>query len=157
MSATSVPDQIGGKSTDRLPLRRNQVLAFVIEQIARHGLSPTMGEIARELRVSNSRAKQLIVQLVESGVIDRVPGSVRGLRVRNVAESRLQLTEVLQRLGWPAADPAGELRSAPDYPRMIAIVAHVEYTDFEEVGASPNPPVALIPPLEHLPDVGEAA
>lgn len=138
-------------------LKRDQALAFVIEQITMHGLAPTMGEIARELRISNSRAKQLIVQLVETGAIDRAPGSVRGLRVRNVAESRLQLTEVLRRLGWPAADPASELRSAPNYPPMVAIIAHVEYTDFEEVATPASSPLALISPFEHLPDIGEAA
>ena len=131
--------------------RRDQVLAFVIEQIVRYGVAPSMGEIAREFDLSKSRATQLVGQLVEAGVIDRVPGAVRGLRVRNVAESRLQLTEVLRRLGWPAADPAGELRSTPDYPPMIAIVSHVEYAEFTEVTAP------LIPPFEQMPDVGEAA
>lgn len=128
-------------------LRRDQVLAFVIEQIARHGLSPTMGEIARELNISDSRAKQLMGQLVEKGVIDRVPGSIRGLRVRDMAESRRQLAEVLRRLGWAASDPVGELRGAPGHPMMVAILADISSADLQAVTAPP------VPPSEHLPDL----
>lgn len=106
-------------------LRRDQVLAFVIEQIARHGLPPTNSEIARALSISVTRAKHLVGQLVEGGVIERTPGSVRGLRVRDMDGSRRQLAEVLRRLGWAAADPAGELRTALGSPMLVAIIGHV--------------------------------
>lgn len=124
------------------PRQRDHALAFVIEQVARFGVAPSMAEIARQLGVSSSRAKQLVAQLVTAGAIERTPGAVRGLRVRDVAECRMHLADVLRRMGWIAADPLGEIRSVVERYDLVAIL---------ELPPVPAP-VALLPAFEHLVD-----
>lgn len=112
------------------PHRRDQVLALIIERIARSGTSPSYPEISRALSISETRAKQLVAQLIKLGAVERTPGEVRGLRVRDVAGSRAELEQVLRRLGWVTAAPMGNLE-AP----------------------FPNGQLPVLPPFEHLPDV----
>lgn len=112
------------------PLRRDQVLAYIIECIVRYRAAPTYGEIALALNMSENRAKELVDQLVERGRVEKVYGRTRGLRVRDVAGSRLVLDDVLRQLGWIAADPMGDLEQLP----------------------LPDGRLTLLPPFEHLPD-----
>lgn len=119
------------------PRRRDLVLAYIIERIARDGVSPTLEEIAIALKISKGRAHQLIGQLVAEGRLERRPGAQRRLVVRDMAESREVLSEVLARLGWNVNDQAPP-------------------------GAAPYPHVQLprLPTLRYLPDPdspGEAA
>ncbi len=109
--------------------RRDQVLAFIIEQIVRFGTAPTFVEISRELLISDSRAKELVGQLIKRGVVEKTPGAKRSLRVRDVTGSRIQLEDVMRRLGWTTAHPMGVLQ----HPL-------------------PNGQLPMIPPFEHLPD-----
>ena len=112
------------------PLKRDQVLAFVIERIAKSGTSPSFDEIGRALRVSNTRAKELVAQLVQLGLIEKTPGAQRSLKVCDVSKSRSLLDQSLRRLGWAAAEPMGELQQP--FPK----------------GQLPR-----LPAFEHLPDV----
>ncbi|SEM73382.1 hypothetical protein SAMN05192583_1033 [Sphingomonas gellani] len=80
------------------------MLAYIIERIARDGVSPTLEEIAFALKISKGRAHQLIGQLVADGRLERRPGAQRRLVVRDVAASREVLSEVLNRLGWNVND-----------------------------------------------------
>lgn len=112
------------------PLRRDQVLAYIIECIVRYRAAPTYNEISRALDMSENRAKELVAQLISRGFLEKVPGATRGLRVRDVTGSRIVLDDVLRQLGWIASDPMGDLRHAP----------------------LPDSRLTLIPPFEHLPD-----
>lgn len=105
------------------PLRRDQALAFIMAQIASGRGSPSMVEIANHLGVGASRARQLVDKLCQLGAIDRIPGTQRAIRVRDVAQSRQQLANVLRALGWVAADAGGELRSAAIGGELLTIVA----------------------------------
>lgn len=111
-------------------LRRDQVLAFIIERIARFGVSPTYDEISAEISVSPSRAKELVAQLIERGIVEKTPGGQRSLRVRDVAGSRNALEAVMRKLGWVTAEPMGRLQ----HP-------------------FPNGQLPVMPAFEHLPDV----
>ncbi len=110
--------------------RRDEALAFIIERIGRTGTSPTFDEIGIKLGVSDTRARQLVAQLVQRGSLEKVPGSVRGLRVRDMGGSRNALEQVLRHLGWHIAAPMGELE-----------------TPF------PHQKLPMLPPFEHLPDI----
>lgn len=101
------------------PRKKDVALAFIVERIARSGVSPSYGEIAHALKVSKKRVGELVDQLVADQVIDRTPGSHRGLRIRDVGQARQLLTVVLGRLGWeaPAAAvpfPHDKLPTLPD-------------------------------------------
>lgn len=112
------------------PLRRHDALAFIIERIGRTGISPTLDEIGQHLKVSKPRARELVDELVDRGMLERRVGLQRNLVVRDLAGCRLVLEDVLRRLGWPVAKPMGELS-----------------------GTLPHVQLPLLPPFEHLPDV----
>ena len=111
--------------------RRDEALVIIIEWIARDGVSPTEQEIGDAMRpiVSRARVRELLNQLVNLGLVDKRPG-LRGLRVREVAHSRLMLDQAARRLGWSVAEPTGDL---------------------------PHPclggQLVMLPPFEHLPDI----
>jgi len=69
------------------PLRRDQVLAYIIEHIARHGTSPTLAEIGQHLDgISQPRVRELVGQLIKTGGLTKTAGSQRNLRVQRRAE-----------------------------------------------------------------------
>lgn len=105
------------------PLRRDEALAFIMAQIASGRGSPSMVEIANHLGVGASRARQLVDKLCQLGAIERIPGTQRAIRVRDVAQSRHQLANVLRALGWVAADAGGELCNGAIGGELMAIVA----------------------------------
>lgn len=111
-------------------LRRDQVLAFIIERIARFGVGPTYDEISNEMSISPSRAKELVAQLIKRGSVKKTPGGQRSLRVRDVAGSRNALEAVMRKLGWITAEPMGRLQ----HPLS-------------------NGQLPVLPPFEHLPDI----
>lgn len=115
--------------------RRDDALAFIIEQIARYGICPSYGEIGRHLELSVTRIRQLVQQLVDEGAVERVPGAKRQFRVRDMAASRDMLGQALQRLGWVQAPAMGALQGGiNDRPAMS--------TPFELV-ADPDDPEAF--------------
>ena len=89
-----------------------------------------MDEIGQQLGVSDTRARQLVAELVKRGDIEKTPGEIRSLRVRDVSGSRNMLEQSLRALGWHTAEPMGDLQ-APFAKEKIS----------------------LLPPFEHLPDV----
>lgn len=121
-----VPFQIPG-----VLRRRDQVLAFVIERIVRTGTSPTLDEIADGLvpRVSKARAQELVEQLVRAGLLQRVPGSVRNLRVCGVDECRIVLLEAMRRLGWSESAPMGDLQQPPTSVQLPLIAPFEDLPD----------------------------
>lgn len=111
-------------------LRRDQVLAFIIERIVRYGVGPTHAEIGSAFDISTSRSKELVGQLIERGRLEKTLGGQRSLRVRDLADSRNALEAVMRKLGWHTAEPMGQLQ----HPL-------------------PNGQLPVIPPFEHLPDL----
>lgn len=101
-------------STIVAPLRRYEALAFIVDQIARTGICPTQDEIAISLGVSKARVKELIGELIAEGLLEKTPGGVRSLRVRDVARARQVLELALRHLGYAAAVPMGPL--LPPFP-----------------------------------------
>jgi SOS-response transcriptional repressor LexA len=112
------------------PLKRDQALAFIIDRIARSGVSPSLGEIASALGVSDTRAKELVKQLIALRLVEHTPGTQRSLRVRDVATSRTLLDRSLRHLGWSTAGPMEKL-----------------------AGPFPKGQLPTLPPFEHLPDI----
>jgi SOS-response transcriptional repressor LexA len=97
--------------------RRYEALAFIIEWIVRSGSSPVYGEIARGMNVSETRAKQLVGQLIRERIIEKTPGAQRSLRVRDLSRSRRIVEETLRRIGWVTADPMGPLLQPTPLPQ----------------------------------------
>lgn len=61
--------------------RQGQYLAFIHGYVRRHGHSPSEADIATHFMVSPVSAHQMVVTLERRGLIDRVPGLARSLRV----------------------------------------------------------------------------
>ena len=58
------------------------ILALIAERIAEEGMPPSQAEIARAMGFSGVRAAQYHLEALEqAGVIERVPGKARGLRI----------------------------------------------------------------------------
>ena len=110
------------------PLRRAEALAFIIERIIRTGTSPSSGDIGRALKVSRTRAQQLVEQLIGEKVLERTPGS-RSLRIRDLAHCRHIIVATLRDLGLTVAEPMGELQRPLSLEQL-----------------------PMLPPFEHLPD-----
>lgn len=66
-----------------IPLTRKQLqsLQFIITYWGEHGRSPSLEEIARELKVINTTVQGLIRQLEHKGCIRRTPGMYRSIEV----------------------------------------------------------------------------
>lgn len=110
-------------SQERLPAatpRRIEALAYIIDHIQRSGTSPSYGEIGLALRppVVPSRAKQLVDQLVELGVIDRPSASRRGIRIRDIQRCRELIDDALGRTGWTHSKALGELQPPSTFEHL---------------------------------------
>ncbi len=112
-----------------VPRRRDEALAYIIDRLVKTGTSPSYDEIGRELGVSKPRARELVDQLIADGVLEKTPGAMRGLRVRDVAHAREMAGEFARRLGWIVAAPLGQLQ--PPFPQVQ---------------------LPMLPPFKHLPD-----
>lgn len=121
---------MGGHSAVEVVPRRYEALAFIIERIVKTGTSPSFDEIAGELRVGKTRARQLVEQLIEEDLVDRPVGRQRSIRVRDVAHSRNILVDALNRLGWADAMPLGSLDQPCSHEQL-----------------------PMLPRFEHLPDL----
>lgn len=120
--------------------RKLQALDFIKGFFARWGSSPSLGEIAAELGVSNKRAHELVGQLADEGLIRRRKGKHRGLELvggkgpMSQADALLQLREC----GWVVDNDAKTV--APTLPE----------------GAFPpltNMGLPMLPELDHDPDL----
>ncbi|MGV8940254.1 MAG: transcriptional repressor LexA [Lysobacter sp.] len=65
---------------------QHTILALIAERIAEEGMPPSQSEIARAMGFSGVRAAQYHLEALErAGVIERVPGKARGLRLTPAA------------------------------------------------------------------------
>ncbi len=112
------------------PRRRDEALAFIIDRLVKTGSAPSYDEIGRQLRVSKPRARELVDQLIADGVIEKTPGAMRGLRVRDVVHARQIAGEFARSLGWTISAPMG----------------------FDLLPPFPQVQLPILPPFEHLPD-----
>lgn len=114
--------------------RRVQVLAIIVENIARYGVCPCYDEIGRAMvpQISKTRVKQHVDALVRLKCIDHPLAAQRGIRIRDLNRCR-QLIEA--RIGqphwWPTTPPAAPDRAATCTTEQLP----------------------LVPPFEHLPDL----
>ncbi|MEO6170568.1 MAG: repressor LexA, partial [Lysobacter sp.] len=61
---------------------RQTILALIAERVAEEGMPPSQAEIACAMGFSGVRAAQYHLEALEqAGVIERVPGKARGLRI----------------------------------------------------------------------------
>lgn len=93
------------------PPRRVEALAYIVQRIQRTGISPSYGEIGREMRppVGKTRVSDLVDELIELGVIGRPPASRRGIQIRDLVRCREMIDEALGFEGWSHAKPLGPL------------------------------------------------
>ncbi|HEX8419454.1 MAG TPA: hypothetical protein VF638_05515 [Sphingomonas sp.] len=114
--------------------RREEALAIIVERIARSMNSPTYAEIGQAMvpPVGKTRVRQLVDQLVGLRVIDRDPGSNRGIRILDIVRCRAMIEDALGMAGWWHARPLGPIEA----PTPCTIEQ-----------------LAMMPAFEHLPDV----
>ncbi len=133
MAATTgiLPPELVGlsRSPVQKPLRREEVLAFVLEQLAQGRPCPTFKEIGDAVGVKETRARQLVDQLIRLKIIGRTTGLQRNLMVIDVTLARDIVVQVFRRIGGMAAAPLGEL-----------------------VGPCPQAQLPIVAVLEHIPD-----
>lgn len=100
------------------PRRRDEALAIIIDRLVRTGVAPSYVELGAAMRppVAKARAQQLVGELIEKGIVEKVPGAQRALRVRDVAQARHLILEWGRQLGIFAADPLGDLQ--PPLPHV---------------------------------------
>ncbi len=119
------------------PLRREEVLAFVLEQLASGRGCPSFKEIGDAVGVKETRARQLVDQLVEIGIIGRTAGLQRNLVIRDVTLARAIAVQVFRRIGGFAADPLGEL-VGPCAQAQLPIVAVLQHIPEDDRDRSPD-------------------
>lgn len=86
------------------PRQRAAVLAFLRDQLERHGRAPSLAEIAARFGFASRNAAQKHVRaLVADGLIQKVPGRKRGIRIVGARGNDRQL--LLPVLGRVAAGP----------------------------------------------------
>jgi hypothetical protein len=67
--------------TTRFTARQGEFLAFIQQFTERHGVAPSFGEIAAHFGISSPSVNGMIKTLERRGLINRVPGAARTLRV----------------------------------------------------------------------------
>lgn len=110
--------------------RRVEVLAIIVESIARFGVCPCYEEIGRAMRpaIGKSRVKQHVDALVVLKCIDRPSGAQRGIRIRDLNLCRLLIEAGLGQQGWWHARPLGVLESpSPCTIEQLPIVPPFEH------------------------------
>ncbi len=107
--------------------RKAQALAYISDYIVRHGRSPVMREIAQHLDVSDTRAKALVKRLALDKMIERLPGSQRGISVPGLLERHL--LERMREMGFVANDDfiSHPLQSLPLPQGNLPIVAVIQH------------------------------
>lgn len=126
------PDLAGlSRAPVHKPLRREEVLAFVLEQLAQGRPCPTFKEIGEAVGVKETRARQLVDQLIKLGIIGRTTGLQRNLVVRDVTLAREIVVQVLRRIGAMAAAPLGEFfgTCAQSQLPIVAVLSHIPHHD----------------------------
>lgn len=118
-SGGTVMNMMQGELQPASPLRRDQVLAYIIEHSARHGTSPTLAEIGQHLDgISQPRVRELVGQLIKTGGLTKTAGSQRNLRVNDVPNANRHLNDVLRRLKWTVADPMKPIDAPLPHERL---------------------------------------
>ena len=70
--------------------RTLQALAFIEFYYGRHGIGPSMGEIAAGLNCNRMRAMEAVHRLAAQGRIHRVPGVARSIRPLSAEEEEIR-------------------------------------------------------------------
>ena len=74
------------RTTARFTPRQGEFLAFIQRFTERHGVAPSFGEIAAHFGTSSPSVNGMIKTLERRGLLNRVPGAARTLRVEVPAE-----------------------------------------------------------------------
>ena len=127
-----------GRRAALKPRRREEVLAFIVERLARGQGCPSIKEIGEAVGVSETRARQLVEQLVKAKIIGRTAGLQRNLVVRDVTHAREIVVEVFRRIGGMAAAPLGDLvgHCAQAQLPIVAVLEHIAEHDDDLSGTA---------------------
>lgn len=125
MTTATPTDPAGEQGTARF--RRDEVLAFVIDRLSRGRGCPTFREIGDAVGISQTRARQLVDQLVAAKILERTTGLQRNLIVRDVTYARQIVVQAFRRTGGVAAAPLGELvgHCAQAQLPIVAVLKHI--------------------------------
>ncbi len=116
--------------------RKAQALAYISDYIVRYGRSPVMREIAQHLGVSDTRAKALVKLLAHDKMVERLPGSQRGISVPGLLEKHL--LERIRELGIVVNDDfIHPLRTLPLPQGNLPIVAVIQHMPKDDPSQSP--------------------
>ncbi len=111
--------------------RKLQVLDFIRLFHARHGVGPSLGEIAAAVGTTRTRVHDSIRKLAREGRVHHMPGQTRGVRP---AETRDEALRVLREEGWVILPD----RNAASHPNALPLLDVIE--EEEPVTNSGLPP-----------------
>lgn len=103
--------------------RKLQVLDFIRQFYAHHGIGPSLSEIAAAIGTNRSRVQDAIRKLAHEGRVHRVAGKARGVRPADTREMALRL---LEEEGWLVN--GGRLELVPPPPPLIDLDEHGRLT-----------------------------
>jgi len=103
------------KKMKELTKRQEDILAFIVEHQSAEGAPPTLAEICRRFSFASDNAARQHLRLLErKGVLRRIPGGARGVRLAQTIPVKFQGTVRVPLVGKVAAG------------RPITAVEHVE-------------------------------
>lgn len=103
--------------------RKEQAYDYIKRYILREGRSPSMGEIAVALGVSDTRAKALVKKLALEKMISRAAGAQRGIGIPGLMEQH-----IAERLRAAGVRMDGDFEASPlpqGHLPLVAIIEHV--------------------------------
>ncbi len=86
--ATNMPDlAVGIEEPPRFTPKQGQYLAFIYNYTALHGNAPAEAEMQRFFEVTPPTVHSMVLRLEEAGLISRLPGQPRSIRLLVPADS----------------------------------------------------------------------
>lgn len=127
---------VDGRLTPEMRSRKLQALDFIKRYFATWGGSPSLGEIGGGLGITKQHAADLVQQLVDDGLVTRVPGKRRGITLIDSKEELSEADVILRlvRLGWQVG--VGDRIIAPPLTETGLIdLPELDHIPDEDIGA----------------------
>jgi repressor LexA len=110
---------------DTLPRRQHEIAEFIREHIESHGVPPTYREVADHFDLMISTVQESLAALERKGVVERIRGKSRGLRL---APSMISASRNLPIMGLTTAgEPAEAIEMPEGYLSVDASLSRGEH------------------------------
>lgn len=126
-----------GESPELTPVER-QLITFILDDIECWGRSPSFAEIARELRVSRTRAFLLVTRLARAGALDCI-STERGVgySLHRAAAASQRTLDMMREAGIDVDPVTGQIQISDDGEPLRQGACDATVTEFTGAGAAP--------------------